>query len=559
MNFIVVVWRCAHTLADNGGGKYAGVTEQRCQRLDAMCTRGFNAVDSLSYVLKEKLYQSQNNDVNGLLFIEFVSNICSGTYGHRTTIDFVWEICCCDGVEIEAKDRVPAEMIIELCIDIAEMTHYMIIDDTSVMKELANNGSRKKAILQSMTYSLLEYARSRSQQDFSYEFGGNTTTNVATITDDTSISKRDFHEWQRKVVPDLLQNSVAQFLQVLLFPPKPDDKNDRSMPMFRRYNRLIPVLHSSKELLPRNAAKLKDGEVVPMKSALFGHNYVEDDTSAGLTGQVATKVFAPEVFAFTAISAAKFGNKWYRVYSGTEDGWTFNQLENSIIGYQGPTLIIIQASSKDHPGKSVTFGAYTAAKWEKKKKDFFGSADCFLFQLEPKLRIMKSLPKMGTRGGHYMYFHSNTNVVSNNLGKKDELVEGFGFGGTTRNLRLFVDRSLEECRVMNQDTTFEEGHLGFPPSSDSMSVNSSTTLQIDFLEIYAVGDDDTIQRGFLALNQYRDIADANLRNARTVDKAAFMGDLRNGVIESKAFAHRGQVDGRAHGSLKGDDGKANGL
>jgi hypothetical protein len=213
----------------------------------------------------------------------------------------------------------------------------------------------------------------------------------------------------------------------------------------------------------------------------------------------------------------------------------------------------------------VTFGAYTASKWEKNKKAFFGSADCFLYQLKPTLRIMKSLPKMGTRGGHYMYFHSNTNVVSSNLAKKDEMVEGLGFGGTLRNPRLFIDRTLEQCRVSSHDTTFEEGYLGFLPSNDPLSStystsSSSCTLHIDSLEIYAVGDEDTIRRGFHALSQHRDIADANLRNARTVDKAAFMGDLRNGVIESKAFAHRGQVDGRANGCMKGEeDGKANGL
>ena len=241
-------------------------------------------------------------------------------------------------------------------------------------------------------------------------------------------------------------------------------------------------------------------------------------------------------------------------------------MEQSIVGYQGPTLIVIRASSKSHPGKTATFGAYTAAKWEKNKKGFFGSADCFLFQLEPTLRVMKPLPKIGTRGGHYMYFHSNTNVVSNNLAKKDELAEGFGFGGTLKNPRLFVERSLEECRVMNCDTSFEEGFLGFEPVDDPLSssfsslTSSISTLHIDSLEIYAVGSMDTIRRGFQALNQYRDIADSTLRNARTVDKAAFMGDLRNGVIESKAFAHRGQVDGRANGSLKGEeDGKANGL
>ena len=226
-------------------------------------------------------------------------------------------------------------------------------------------------------------------------------------------------------------------------------------------------------------------------------------------------------------------------------------------------MIVIQASSNKHTGISTTFGAYTAAKWEKSKKDFFGSADCFLFQLQPTLRVLRSLPKMGTRGGHYMYFHSNTNVSSHNLSKKDQLAEGFGFGGTIRSPRLFVDRALDECKVSSHDTSFEQGHLAFPPLNDPMSFsdkNSSSTLHIDSLEIYAVGDENTVHRGYEALCQYHDIVDANLRNARTVDKTAFVNDLRNGMIESKAFAHRGQVDKRANGYLKGEgDGKANGL
>lgn len=165
-----------------------------------------------------------------------------------------------------------------------------------------------------------------------------------------------------------------------------------------------------------------------------------------------------------------------------------------------------------------------------------------------------------------MYFHTNTNANMGNPSKKDDMAHGLGFGGTVRNPRLFVDVNLEECRVSSQDTSFEEGHLGFPPSNDpfstsfSGSASSSSTLHIDSLEVYAVGDEDTLKRGFEAQFHHRDIADATLRNARTVDKAAFLGDLRNGVVETKAFAHRGQVDGRAHGCLKGEEGgKANGL
>ena len=160
-----------------------------------------------------------------------------------------------------------------------------------------------------------------------------------------------------------------------------------------------------------------------------------------------------------------------------------------------------------------------------------------------------------------MYFHSNTNVSTTNPSRKDDLAVGLGFGGSVRHPRLFIDNHLETASVSHQDTSFEEGYIGLPPSNDIFCSQSfSSTVHIDSLEVYAVGDEETIRRGFQAQYQHRDIADATLRNARTVDKAAFLGDMRNGVIETKAFAHRGQIDGRANGHLKGEeDGKANGL
>ena len=154
-----------------------------------------------------------------------------------------------------------------------------------------------------------------------------------------------------------------------------------------------------------------------------------------------------------------------------------------------------------------------------------------------------------------MYFRSNTNVNMSNPSKNDDLPLGLGFGGTVRKPRLFIDSHLEECHIAYQDTSFEEGNLGLPKSEDRFSSQFySSSLHIDSLEIYAVGDEETIRSGFKAQYQHRDIADATLRNARTVDRSAFLGDMRNGVIESKAFAHRGQIDGRANGYLKGEDG-----
>ncbi len=103
-----------------------------------------------------------------------------------------------------------------------------------------------------------------------------------------------------------------------------------------------------------------------------------------------------------------------------------------------------------------------------------------------------------------------------------------------RHPRLFIDSHLEECSVSHVDTSFEEGYVGPSPSDDPFSSQSfSSKVHIDSLEIFAVGDEETIRKGFKAQYQHRDIADATLRNARTVDKAAFLGDMRNGIVETK--------------------------
>eukprot|EP00804_Cyclotella_cryptica_P022348 CCRYP_015918-RB/>CCRYP_015918-RB protein AED:0.21 eAED:0.21 QI:250/1/1/1/1/1/2/733/633 len=578
MNFVSLIWKYAHRLAldskDIEGGEVPQWIESRCQQIETISSSS-RTYAQMNCLLRQKFLAADD-------FLEFFSKILWGN--HMYAVDFAWEVCNVDGGDdIISKDSLPAKDVIQFFVQTGILVHYMhldhafeVVDNGSLGLREPRNLNGEQNIIQSLANSLMEYSASARGLS-TFEYGGHTNTNATsgTIEDDASITKREFIEWQRKVVPDLLHNGIVRFFHVLFFPPEksgdPSFANERQSALFRRYNRLLPILHSSQEKVPRIASRLKKGEVVPSTSAVFGKNHVEikEKKNGDSVGCAAKTAFSPPMFVFTTISASKLGNEWYRLFSGTEDGWTFNQLEHSIIGYQGPTLIIIQASSNQHPNGSVTFGAYTASKWEKNKKNFFGSTDCFLFQLEPTLRVMKSLPKMGTRGGHYMYFHSTTNVVSSNPAKKDEMIEGLGFGGTIRKPRLFIDRTLEECNVSSHDTSFEEGLLGFPPSNNLLISSSgyspypssslSTSLHIDSLEIYAVGDDDTIRRGFQALLQYREIADANLKNARTVDKAAFMGDLRSGVIESKAFAHLGQVDGRANGALRDEDGKLNGL
>ncbi|KAL3816629.1 hypothetical protein ACHAXA_004811 [Cyclostephanos tholiformis] len=514
--------------------------QSRCQQVSAL----FSTFPSLS-----KLHPLEDIFVNHDQFLETLSYLIGDNEYRRNDVsmEFLSSVCICD------DESIPAYDVVELCFEMASISHYLLqenaFDDADGVIELMGmrNFSSENSIVQSMTNSLLEYAKKCREDDRhfgKYVGNGAFANSTSPMIADGNVTRAELSDWQRKVVPDLILCSLARFLRVVLFPPE--------YATFRQNGtKPFPTVRTSKEITSQITTRVKEGEIVPISSQIFG---------LITNGQTAGTILSAPVFAFASISVPKLGEKWYQIYAGETDGWTFQALENSILGYEGPTILVIQANSDHDRNATVTLGAYTASKWEKNKRDFFGTPDCFLFQLQPTLRVLNSLPKSGTRGGHYMYFHSNTNVQTNNPLRKDDLTEGLGFGGTVRKPRLFIDGNLEYCSVSDQDTSFEEGCLGLPPSNDPFSsMLSTSTYNIYSLEVYAVGDETSIHGGFRAQRQHRDIADATLRNARTVDKAAFLGDMRNGFIETKAFAHRGQVDGRANGYLKGPEGKANGL
>jgi hypothetical protein len=296
VNVIELVWKHAHSQE----------CSHKCKQLEAAST-GLKYTDAVNIALRQKFLDTALCPSD---FIEFLSNTCTGAYGNKTTLEFIWEICCCfDGSTNKVRDKILARDVIQLCIEVSELVHYMMFDDAFeskdgvvAMKE-PRNDNRVKSVIQSLTNSLLECSRSCQQQDF--EYGGN-GPNTTSAGGEELVAKREFMEWQRRVVPDLLNNSVAQFMQNLFFPSVDNGQ------LSRNPNRLVPILHSSKELMPRTAAKLKEGEVVPMKSTVFGLNHANpsaEQTSTDTEGRAASTMFNSEVFVFTTISRSKFGNK----------------------------------------------------------------------------------------------------------------------------------------------------------------------------------------------------------------------------------------------------------
>ena len=295
VNVIELVWRHAHSQE----------CSHKCKQLKE-ASISLKYTDAINIALRRKFLDTALCPSD---FIEFLSNICTGAYGNKTTLEFIWDICCCfDESTNNMRDKILARDIIQLCVEVSELAHYMMLDDAFESKDDAvamkepRNDYRVKIIIQALTNSLLECARS-CQQDF--EYGGN-GPNTVSADGAELVAKSEFTEWQRRVIPDLLNNSVAQFMQNLFFPSVDNGQ------LSRNHNRLVPILHSSKELMPRTAAKLKEGEVVPMKSTVFGLNHANpsaEQTSTDTAGRAASTMFNPEVFVFTTISRSKFGNK----------------------------------------------------------------------------------------------------------------------------------------------------------------------------------------------------------------------------------------------------------
>lgn len=114
--------------------------------------------------------------------------------------------------------------------------------------------------------------------------------------------------------------------------------------------------------------------------------------------------------------------------------------------------------------------------------------------------------------------------------------------------RLFITETFENCVASSRDLTFECGPLLPKTASGILQKN----FDIETLEVWGVGGDEVVSQALGARHEQREITAANIRKARKVDKAAFLDDFQSGLIESKAFAHRGQMRGRADPDA-GDD------
>ena len=217
-----------------------------------------------------------------------------------------------------------------------------------------------------------------------------------------------------------------------------------------------------------------------------------------------------------ACTSPKLMGVWHNLYSFEYHGNSMNRLQHAILGYDGPSLVVIETT------EGHVLGACVSHKW-KHSCEFHGNSDAFLFQLNPELDVF--LPT--GEGTNYCILNK----------------AGMGFGGTKDKPRIFLPYDLEGCRACSIDKTFQSGNL-IP--NDSMGWPER--FEIKSIEVWATGDEETVRKGLMAREESRRIIESTINSIRTIkDKSVFVEDIN--LIDTKLYKHRDETRGRSDFSV----------
>ena len=230
-----------------------------------------------------------------------------------------------------------------------------------------------------------------------------------------------------------------------------------------------------------------------------------------------------------ALMSEKFQGHWRRLYNNLDDGSSFELLQKSLIGYQGPTTILIQTT------RGEVFGYFTECPWKLSSKwfgapgsnvsHFYDNADSFLFTLVPNVHIY---PATGC-GKWYQYLHIPASHQSQQM-------KGLCIGGIASNCpRIHLTTDLNHCKATSIDSTYENGLLLH---------EGHHFFDAGVIEVYATSVIDVHYKRNQSMGQLQtDMAESHRIHIATVDKTQFL-DMVSGFIRPLGVAHLDSMEHR---------------
>lgn len=224
----------------------------------------------------------------------------------------------------------------------------------------------------------------------------------------------------------------------------------------------------------------------------------------------------------------RLGGDWKRLYSSDENGFSFRAMQEALLNFNGPTVIILETTKN-----SDILGFQTDCPYKSSRKWFGCEYDSFLFTLHPTLAFY---PYTG-QGSRCQYLQLPSTRHAQDL-------RGLAVGGVADDRpRLLLTESLQDCRACEFDVAYAPG----PLLSDPMEAY----FDVQVLEVWATHVNPTsFQEAKKGGSLARGIREATREKVARVDKSQFVNDFSSGAYMNKAFQHREMVGDRHSFTVK---------
>lgn len=220
-----------------------------------------------------------------------------------------------------------------------------------------------------------------------------------------------------------------------------------------------------------------------------------------------------------ACGDSRASSRWDLLFSSNKQGMSFDMLAKALLGYPGPTLVVIQDA------EGSVFGGLVSETWQELPQ-FYGKSSSVLTSLRPTFRTICARTDGSSPGtNHFQFLRCR--------GKSG--IHGLGFGGDENNPRLWLDRNFENCRAADFDLTYEQGYLR-PANPDGTS-----GFKPFIIEAWGFGGDDA------AAAQAIETAtvDQMRMDRRKVDRKKFAeNSFDREMLLGKTFGHQQQIENR---------------
>lgn len=151
-------------------------------------------------------------------------------------------------------------------------------------------------------------------------------------------------------------------------------------------------------------------------------------------------------FHLLATTSLNFSKHTYeKLFSTKDKGFGFGNLVDSVEGYTGPTLLVIQDTFGN------VFGGFTCNEWQQSKM-FYGNENCFIFSVQPNFAVLSPRITNSTVNTNFQYLCSKNH--------HSKALHGIGFGGDPKYTRLFLSSDFKSnCTCRSTGLSFDQGSL----------------------------------------------------------------------------------------------------